>query len=131
MRVTGVGGVFTTGRPEPAMEPDDAQQACFELGIKFGSLYHQFAGTPISPDSAADLATAMETAIENQPHCSAVTVQMRMDALRDAIDPDVGYTEFTGRFADVEVVVEYEGQEAIARMELENGYPRMRLIAVA
>ena len=29
--------------------PSDAQQACSEAEIKFGSLYHQFAGTPLDP----------------------------------------------------------------------------------
>ena len=59
------------------MDPTDAQVACFEAGIKFGSLYHQFAGTPVSPDSAPSLARAMEAAIENQPHCQDVTVTVR------------------------------------------------------
>ncbi|MFB6200463.1 MAG: dihydroneopterin aldolase family protein [Halorhabdus sp.] len=112
------------------MVPTDAQEAAFELGIKFGTLYHQFAGTPISPDSASDLASAIESAIENQPYCQSVTVTMKTDAIREAIDPDVGYTEFTGELADVEVVVAYEGVEATAVMETEDGYPRMRLVSV-
>ena len=112
------------------MAPTDAQEACFELGIKFGSLYHQFAGTPISPASAAELGAAIETAIENQPHCRDVTVEMDTEAIRGAVDPDVGYTEFTGAFADVEIVVAYEGLEATASMEMEDGYPRMRLVSV-
>ncbi len=45
------------------MEPTAPQETCFEAGVKFGSLYHQFAGTPISPDSADSLAAAMEEAI--------------------------------------------------------------------
>ena len=112
------------------MAPTDAQQACFELGIKFGSLYHQFAGTPISPESAPDLAVAIESAIENQPHCRDVTVELKTEAIREAIDPDVGYTEFTGEFADVEIVVAYEGLEATAVMEMDDGYPRMELVSV-
>ena len=40
--------------------PTEAEIACFEAGIKFGSLYHQFAGTPVSPESADSLARAME-----------------------------------------------------------------------
>lgn len=27
-------------------DPTKAESACFEVGIKFGTLYHQFAGTP-------------------------------------------------------------------------------------
>jgi len=113
------------------MDPTDAQTACFEAGIKFGSLYHQFAGTPVSPDSADSLATAMEEAIENQPHCESVTVSVREDALADAIaESAADYTELTGRFLDVEIAIDYEGSEVLARMEMEDGYPLMALADV-
>lgn len=108
--------------------PTDAETACFEAGIKFGSLYHQFAGTPVSPDSADSLARAMETAIENQPHCERVTVEVDTDAVATAIaDSTATYTELTGRYLDVEIQVSYEGIEVTASMELEDGYPLMQL----
>ncbi|SFC64463.1 hypothetical protein SAMN05444422_1139 [Halobiforma haloterrestris] len=111
--------------------PTDAEAACFEAGIKFGSLYHQFAGTPVSPDSADSVATAMEEAIENQPHCRAVEVDVREDELAAAIaDGGADYTELTGRFLEVEIVIDYEGCEVVARMEMEDGYPLMRLESV-
>lgn len=111
--------------------PTDAEVACFEAGIKFGSLYHQFAGTPVTPASVASLARAMEEAIENQPHCEAVTV----DPETDAIAADIGarsadYTELTGAFLDVEVVVVFRGIRVTATMELEDGYPRMAIDSV-
>jgi len=110
------------------MDPTDAQVACFEAGIKFGSLYHQFAGTPVSPASVDSLAAAMEDAIENQPHCRAVTVDVRRDELAAAIDDAAAdYVELTGRFLEVEVVVDYEGHEVLARMDLRDGYPLMRV----
>ena len=112
-------------------EPTDSEVACFEVGVKFGSLYHQFAGTPVSPESADSLATAIEEAIGNQPHCTGVTVDVREDALRAAIeDGPTEYTEFTGEFFDAEVVVTHEGREVAARMELEDGYPLMRVESV-
>ena len=110
------------------MEPTDAQTACFEAGIKFGSLYHQFAGTPISPASAGSLERAMEEAIENQPHAESVAVDI--DAERVAEDATHGYAEFTGRHATAEVVVEYEGVEVVARMAMEDGYPLMQVVSV-
>ena len=111
------------------MEPTAAQVACFEAGIKFGSLYHQFAGTPVSPASADSLATAMEEAIENQPHCADVVVDVREDALAAAID-DAGYTELTGRFVDVDILVEYEGWAVHAQMRMDDGYPLMEVVEV-
>ena len=108
--------------------PTAAQTACFEAGIKFGALYHQFAGTPVSPASAASLERAIEDAIENQPHCESVSVAILTDELDAAIDH--GYTELTGRFMAVELVVEYEANRVTARMAMEDGYPRMRVESV-
>ncbi len=111
--------------------PTAAEAACFEAGIKFGSLYHQFAGTPVSPESASSLATAMEESIENQPHCVDVTVEIRMDELEAALaDSSADYTEFTGRFAAVEIVIDHEGCEVVTQMAMEDGYPLMRLESV-
>jgi len=107
----------------------DAQQACFEAGIKFGSLYHQFAGTPVSPDSAESLERAIAESIENQPFCESVTVDIDADALADAAD-DHGYVELTGRFMDVEMRIEYADVTVRTEMAMEDGYPLMRLVGV-
>jgi hypothetical protein len=105
------------------------QTACFEAGIKFGSLYHQFAGTPVSPRSAMALSRAIESAIENQPYCTSVTVDMDTEAI--AADAIHGYTELTGRYLEVELTVEYEDIEVTATMSLdENDYPRMDLTTI-
>ncbi|MFB6141687.1 MAG: dihydroneopterin aldolase family protein [Halosimplex sp.] len=110
------------------MDPTDAQTACFEAGIKFGSLYHQFAGTPVSPDSADSLARAMEEAIENQPHCESVDVEILTDELAaDLAETSADYTELTGRFLDVAMTVDYEGNEVRTRMDMQDGYPLMRV----
>jgi len=110
------------------MEPTTPQEACFEAGIKFGTLYHQFAGTPVSPESSVSLARAMEDAIENQPFCSSVTVEILEDALRtDLASQSATYTELTGRFMEVEIVVDYEGTEVVATMSMDGDYPRMEL----
>ncbi|GAB3320830.1 hypothetical protein EI982_13610 [Haloplanus rallus] len=107
----------------------DAQHACFEAGIKFGSLYHQFAGTPVSPDSAASLERAMAEAIENQPFCESVDVDIDEDALAAAAD-DHGYVELTGRFMEVEMRIEYEGVVVRTEMTMADGYPLMRPVDV-
>ncbi|MEF8778576.1 MAG: dihydroneopterin aldolase family protein [Natronomonas sp.] len=110
------------------MEPTTPQEACFEAGIKFGTLYHQFAGTPVAPESSASLARAMEEAIENQPFCSSVTVEILDDVLRaELADRSAEYTELTGRFMEVEITIEYEGVEVVAAMAMDGDYPRMEL----
>jgi len=113
------------------MDPTDAQTACFEAGIKFGSLYHQFAGAPVSPASAPSLERAIEDAIENQPHCESVTVTVHEDELAaELADGPADYTELTGRFIDVEIVVDYEGQQVVASMAMADGYPLMQVESV-
>jgi hypothetical protein len=107
--------------------PTTAETACFEAGIKFGSLYHQFAGTPVSPGSAPSLARAMEAAIENQPHCEAVSVAVDQEAVAEAADDEYGYAELTGRFLTVTVEVSYDGTDVEARMAMADGYPKMHL----
>lgn len=110
------------------MEPTVAQTACFEAGIKFGTLYHQFAGTPVSPDSAASLECAMAEAIENQPYCHDVRVRILEDVLSAELDAQsADYTELTGRFMEVEIVVRYDGYEVATSMTMDGDYPRMRV----
>jgi hypothetical protein len=110
--------------------PTDAERACFEAGIKFGSLYHQFAGTPVSPRSARSLERAMAESIENQPYCESVSVEIDDERVAAAIDHENGYTELTGSLMDVEMRIEYEERVVRTRMEMEEGYPLMTLVSV-
>ena len=111
--------------------PTDAEAACFEAGIKFGSLYHQFAGTPVSPDSAESLGRAMAEAIENQPHCVDVEVDVRTDRIAAELESQSAeYTELTGRFMDVEMRIEYADVTVRTRMEMAGDYPMMTLVDV-
>ncbi|MFC4406337.1 dihydroneopterin aldolase family protein [Haloarchaeobius iranensis] len=113
------------------MDATESETACFEAGIKFGTLYHQFAGTPVSPESAASLETAMADAIENQPHCVDVTVDVLEDAIADALaEQSADYLELTGRFMEVEMVVEYEGTRVETSMSMAGDYPMMRVDSV-
>ncbi len=107
------------------------ENACFEAGIKFGSLYHQFAGTPVSPDSAASLAAAMEEAIENQPHCEMVRVDIDTDRLAEEIAASTAdYTELTGKFMTVDMEIAYDDVRVTTAMHLEEGYPLMEVTGV-
>jgi len=115
----------------PAMDPTDREAACFEAGIKFGTLYHQFAGTPVSPDSAASLERAMAEAIENQPFCESVTVDVLEEKLAaELAEQSADYAELTGRFVEVEMRIEYEGTTVRTRMEMDGDYPLMEVVDV-
>lgn len=112
------------------MEPTRPQKACFEAGIKFGTLYHQFAGTPVTPESAESLATAMAEAIENQPYCQEVRVSIDTERLESSLREGAGettYGELTGEFFTATIEISYENTEVTATMDLVDGYPRMEL----
>jgi hypothetical protein len=109
--------------------PTDGEQASFELGIKFGALFHQFIGTPVSESSAKSLADAIEASIENQPHCASISVAIDREALRTDVGP-YGYTGLAGRHLDVDVVVSKDGRQAQGSMQMVDGYPLMTLDAV-
>jgi hypothetical protein len=114
-----------------ATPPSTGEVAAFEAGIKFGSLYHQFAGTPVSPASADSLARAMEAAIENQPHCVDVQVAIRDADLREAIAAaSAEYVELTGSLLDVSMRIEYEDVTVYASMAMEDGYPLMQVDSI-
>jgi len=113
------------------MDATDAEAACFEAGIKFGTLYHQFAGTPVAPDSTDSLERAMEDAIENQPFCVSVTVTIHESRVREAIDHAESYTELTGALMDVQMQIAYEEIDVETAMAMEDGYPRMRVVDVS
>lgn len=115
---------------EDVRSPTDSETACFEAGIKFGSLYHQFAGTPLTPESADSLARAIEASIENQPYCESVSVDIDELAVADAIEHEHGYTELTGTLMDVDLSIVYEGNRIRAAMRTEAGYPRMRVRSI-
>ena len=109
--------------------PTDAETASFETGIKFGALFHQFVGTPVSEASVDSLETAIEESIENQPYCAAVSVDIDAAAVAADAGP-FGYTGLDGSHMEVSVRVEYEDTTATARMAMEDGYPMMRLVEV-
>jgi len=137
--------------------PTDGERAAFEAGIKCGALYHQFAGTPVTPESAGSLASAMADAIENQPFCTDVEVRPHPERIRRAIAgldplddeadvPDVSadsgaglgeaatdradYTELTGTLYDATVVVERAGTTVRAELATEDDYPLLSLASV-
>lgn len=107
------------------------ERAAFEVGIKFGALYHQFAGTPVGPGSAASLERAIAESIENQPFCERVTVHIDRERLTAALDPTHGYVGLTGDLLECEIVVVVDGARATAELVHVAGYPEMRITSLS
>lgn len=55
----------------------NGERAAFEAGIKLGSLFHQFIGTPVSMENISDIEKAMTSAMRTQPH--VVEAEVRID----------------------------------------------------
>ena len=101
--------------------------AAFEAGIKLGALYHQFVGSPVSPNTADCLEKAIEESISLQPYIRSVEVRINRQMLSENA---FGYGELEGRMIFAEVEIEYLGETARARLEYDpdKDYPMMKLI---
>ena len=60
----------------------DRDQAIFEAGIELGALYHQWVGTPISPQTAEVIEEAIEQAVGLQPFVEEITVRLDTRRMR-------------------------------------------------
>ena len=83
---------------------NDRDNALFESGIKLGALYHQFVGTPVSPETASGLEEAIKKSISLQPYVKSVEVSIDSEMIAESLN-GFGYCELEGRMLDVEVIV--------------------------
>lgn len=111
------------------MEPTVRDVACFEAGIKLGAVYHQFIGTPVTPETADDLARAMVNAMESQPSCQRADVQIDAEALEDDRNR-FGYVGLAGDHLEIEVTIEHDGVTVLADLVEVDEYPLMRLVDI-
>lgn len=78
----------------------DRERAIFEGGISMGALFHQFVGTPVSPDTLSSLENAIRDSILLQP--AIVDVEVNLD--KDLIEKNsgvMGYTSLIGEMLNV------------------------------
>ena len=102
------------------------ERACFEAGIKMGTIYHQFVGTPFSLANVSQLEKAIEGAVSVQPYVSYVRVKISTEGLvRDG--DTYSYKSLTGEMIDAVVKIKLEGTIVTAEMryDAELGYPLM------
>ena len=107
------------------MKPTETEIACFESGVKLGSLYHQFSGPPISLSSIESLSSAIEKSILNQPHCTNVSVEISEEAVEKSMNDDFGYAELKGDMMAVRIKIQYKDTEVVSKMRVERDYPLM------
>ena len=101
-------------------------RAAFELGIKFGALYHTSIGRPIrnDPKTIADIENGIRASISCQPYVKSVSVKIVGDL--DS-SKEFKYGEISGQNLYAEIVIEYDGVEIHGKLEWipELNYPLM------
>ena len=102
------------------------ERAVFEAGIKMGTIYHQFVGTPVCAANVDILERAMEDGVKVQPFVKDVKVKIDRTALRKKRD-EFDYQTLTGNMMNVTLVIQVENVRATAEMRFvsELRYPLM------
>ncbi len=110
-------------------EINEKEFAAFEAGIKLGALYHQFLGTPISPETVDSLERTIEDSIALQPHVRSVSVSIDREMVRKKQNPVFKYCELEGSMLNVSLQILYKNTIAYAELAYDEGkdYPLMSL----
>jgi len=104
----------------------NSERAAFEAGIKLGTIYHQFVGTPLSLENVESLEKAMEASLKVQPFVKSAKVKID----RKGITKKGGFYKYLtleGKMLNVDLEVQYEDKIAICKLEYieEMDYPLM------
>ncbi len=102
------------------------ERAVFEAGIKLGTVYHQFVGTPLSASNVDGLEKAIEDGVRVQPFVEDVSVRIDRTSLRRKRN-EYDYQTLTGPMLDVTVVIRIGRVRVIGQMKYieELNYPLM------
>ena len=104
----------------------DSERATFEAGIKLGTIYHQFVGTPISKENVGLLEKAIAEGTKIQPFVSDAEVRISKKELKSK-KGEFDYVSLSGNMLKVRLVVEYGDVRVTAGMKFvdEINYPLM------
>jgi hypothetical protein len=91
------------------------ERAVFESGIKLGTIYHQFVGTPLSTSSVESLEKAIEDGVRVQPFVKDIKVKITRKALRRKKD-EFDYQTLTGPMMEVVLTIAIENVTVISEM---------------
>lgn len=102
------------------------ERVLFEAGIKLGTVYHQFIGTPVNLNDIEVIEAAMEKSIGTQPYVESVKIRIDRDVFSKSKD-EYSYFSLSGEKIDVIVKIKIENVTATAEMRYdpELGYPLM------
>ncbi len=104
----------------------DRERAIFEAGIKMGTVYHQFVGTPVNASTVDSLEEGIRSAISVQPYVEDVAI--RIDRSRFVRDGDrYSYVSLVGEMIDAKVAIRVGAERVVAEMRYDSElrYPLM------
>jgi len=93
----------------------DRERAVFEAGVKLGSVYHQYVGTPVDARGVRALERAIEAGMRAQPAVVSARVRIDRAALRRGTTR-LGYASLDGEMLDVAVGTRVGRATAVGRM---------------
>lgn len=101
-------------------------RALFEAGIKMGTVYHQFVGTPVNQDGVDALESAMEKSICSQPYVDSARIHIDRNVFGKSRDR-YSYFSLTGEKIDAIIRIRIQNVTVTAEMRYdpEIGYPLM------
>lgn len=104
----------------------DSERAAFEAGIKLGTIYHQFVGTPIDEQNVRLLENAIAEGTKIQPYVKDAEIVIDREHLRSKRG-EFDYDSLSGSMLSVRLVVKYNDIIVTARMKHipEINYPLM------
>lgn len=104
----------------------ERERAVFEAGIKLGTIYHQFVGTPVAVANVEILEKAIEDGVRVQPFVKDVKVKISRDSLRQKKD-EFDYQTLMGNMLDVELTISIGNTMVVAGMDFKTDlrYPLM------
>ncbi|MDG6225469.1 MAG: dihydroneopterin aldolase family protein [Candidatus Thermoplasmatota archaeon] len=119
-------------RTERYFRCTDRDRAAFEAGIKLGSIFHQYVGSPVSERSASHLEQAIEMGARSQPYVVEASVIIDREELSRCLS-HFGYASLGERMLSASIVIVYKGIRVEASMGWveELGYPLMRIDAIS
>ena len=104
----------------------ERERALLEAGIKMGTIYHQFVGTPVNLRTVESLEKGMSDAISVQPYVESATVRVDRSVFTEAGDR-YSYVSLAGDMIDAVVTIRIGASKVTAEMryDRELGYPLM------
>lgn len=109
------------------------ERAVFEAGIKLGSIYHQFVGTPLCAANVEILERAIEDGVRVQPFVKEVDVHIDRSTLRKKKRDEYDYQTLHGNMLRVRLRIQIENVAVLAEMRYieELRYPLMFISEVS